>query len=355
MSNEFIAAPQAAPCQYFGRCGGCSLQNISNHAEYKSFLLKQALGDLPFGILHDLMQIKPRTRRRVTFKVNNKKLSFNQFRSKQMIAIADCLLIEDSINDLIIPINRFLKDLHIRIDALSITNSDTGIELLFYSQEKSNIDTDVLITEFVSKYNLSRAAWQVKFQEPYAIIQYNSVQLKFGNIYVDLPINSFLQVSKESSDLMTDIILRNLEKAKQILELYCGAGSFTIPMSVKANIVAIEGSGAAIKALDKAAKRHQLPIKVVNQDLYQNPLQAYEVNLYSQVVINPPRNGATPQIRQISEAKNVQKVILVSCSLENFIRDAKILLKGNFILSEIYPIDQFLYSNHLEIIGIFKR
>ena len=78
-------------------------------------------------------------------------------------------------------------------------------------------------------------------------------------------------------------------------------------------------------------------------------------NNYTQIVINPPRNGATPQIKQISKALSVKKVILVSCSLNNFIRDAKILLEAKFEITDIYPIDQFLYSPHVELIAIFKK
>lgn len=354
--ESFIAIPQKAPCPYFGSCGGCSLQDISNHAEYKSFLLKEALESIIFdGKLHDLQQISSKSRRRATFKINNKKLSFNQFHSKTMIAIRECLLLEDSINNLIDPINRLLKTISIQIDMVSITNSDTGLEILFHSQEKTQLETDLLLTEFAKTNDIARIAWQVKKQLPSIIIQLKRIALKFNNIYVNLPINSFLQVSKESSSLMTSIILKHLDQTKNILELYCGCGSFTIPISEKGHITAIEGSSAAIEALDQTTKEYQLPISPIRQDLYQTPYSSDYIETYSQVVINPPRNGATPQIKQITLANSVKKVILISCSLENFIRDTKILLNSKFNLTNIYPVDQFLYSKHLEIIGIFEK
>lgn len=234
-------------------------------------------------------------------------------------------------------------------------NSDTGIELLFHCNDKNNLNIDSMLAEFAIEYKIARIAWQVKSQNPFSIIQTKPVQLLFKNAHVDLPINSFLQVSRESTLVMSNIILNNLDKAKKILELYCGCGSFTISMSEKAHIFAVEGSDAAVEALNKAARRSQLNIKAIKQDLYQNPLLAFTINDFSQVVINPPRNGATPQIKQIGLSKEVNKVILVSCSITNFIRDSKILIHSGFSLEEIYPIDQFLYSSHLEIIAIFKR
>ncbi|MCT4635478.1 MAG: methyltransferase [Rickettsiales bacterium] len=354
MTKEFTPLPQEAPCPYFGECGGCSLQNISNSGEYKEFLLKKSLKNIDTKI-HNIYQISTNSRRRANFKVTNNKLSFNQFHSKNTLAIANCLLLENSINNLITPINNLLKKTKNKITSINITNSDTGIEIVFQAQEKSDLDTEIMITEFAKAHNIAIAAWQTKTHPAYVIIQYKPAQLKFKNIHVNLPINSFLQVSKESNDLMAKIILQYLDKSKQILELYCGIGSFTIPISDKGQITAIEGSEEAIKALEKTIKNHQLPIKTIIKDLYQTPLPYNALNKYSQIVINPPRNGATPQIKQISEAKSVEKVILISCSLENFTRDAKILLKSDFTLTDVYPIDQFLYSKHLEIIGIFQK
>ncbi len=354
--DEFIEITQEAPCQYFKRCGGCTLQHLKNDGEYKLFQVKQALANLKFdGTLHPIIQIPIKSRRRVTFKINQHKICFNSWHSKDLISIAECLLLEDPINKLISPINKLIKSLKIRIDMISITNSDTGIELLLYAQERSDLTTDLLITEFAKTNKVNRVAWQVKAKAPASIIEFGPIQLQIGNIHVDLPINSFLQVSKESSSLMATIILKHLTKAKRILELYCGCGSFTIPISNLGMITAIEGSSEALEALNKAAKRYQLAIKTIKQDLYQNPYSSSNINEYSQVVINPPRNGATPQIKEISKTTGVKKVILISCSLENFIRDARILLGSNFNLSDVYPIDQFRYSNHLEIIGIFER
>ncbi len=343
-----------ADCPYFSKCGGCSLQHIKNYDEHKLSILKQDLVGLDFKTLHPVAKISRNSRRRAVFKVTLNKLSFNQARSKDTIAILNCLLLEDSINKLIDPINKLLKSIKARILNLSIMNSDTGIELLFHSDEKGDLNSDQILVSFAVEYKIARIAWQIKKKDPFVIIQTKPVQLIFENAQVDLPINSFLQVSKESTDIMTKIILNNLEE-KKILELYSGCGSFTIPMSSKASIFAVEGSELAVEALDKASRKYQLPIKVKKQDLYQNPIPTNIIDEYSQVVINPPRNGATPQIKQIAAAKLLKKVILVSCSVDNFIRDARILLHAGFILDDIYPIDQFLYTDHFELIGVFSN
>lgn len=343
------------PCEFFSKCGGCNLQHLADYFEFKTSVLKRSLQELGFlGVLHPVIQVNQNTRRRAVFKINNNKLSFHQHRSDQTVRISHCLLLEKQINKLILPINTLLCKLKNNIKKLSIMSSDTGIELLFHSDTKNNLEEDVALANFAALYDVARIAWQIQLNQPFSIIQRKPMQLVFDNARVDLPINSFLQASKESAKAMTEIIMKHLDSVKT-LELYCGCGSFSIPMSAKAEIFAIEGNEDSIKVLELAAKSYNLPIKAIKQDLYQNPVLSNFINNYSQVVINPPRNGATPQIKQIAQSLSVKKVILVSCSLNNFIRDSKIMLEKGFKLKEIYPIDQFLYSAHIEIIGIFQK
>ena len=343
-------------CPYFSICGGCSFKHLADSRDYKLKILQEKLLNLNFsGKLHSITHVARNSRRRATFKITNNKISFNKLKSIETIAILNCLLLEDSINALILPLNKLLGKLKTKVSMLNIMNSDTGIELLFHSDSKTDLDSDILLASFSAEYQIARIAWQVKNQSPFIILQNAPIQLKFNDIWVDLPINSFLQVSNESMRIMTNIILNHLREDKKILELYCGCGSFTISMAKKAAILAVEGSEFAIEALEKAARRHQLPIKTMKQDLYQNPVSADIINDYNQIVINPPRNGATPQIKQIALAKSVKQVILVSCSIDNFIRDAQILHNNGFSLENIYPIDQFLYTKHLELIGIFQK
>ncbi|MEK6734543.1 MAG: hypothetical protein AABY27_05495, partial [Pseudomonadota bacterium] len=336
-------------------CGGCSLQHLKHYSEYKYNLVKNSLENIEFeGELHDLFQVSHNTRRRVSFRVKNK-LGFSKFQSNEIIEIDNCLLLENEINNLITPINQLINRINIKLERISITSSDTGIEIVLVAKKKTNLECDILISEFANKYNIAKIALQINDQLPFSLIERKPVQLLFDGVQVDLPINSFLQVSKESLSKMTKIILQHVEMDKKILEFYCGVGSFTIPLSQKTSVYAFEGSIEAIEALNKASKIYKLPIYAETRDLYQNPVQVSRINDFSQVLINPPRNGATPQIKQLSQSSSIKTLILVSCSLSNFIRDAKILINTGMKLTDLYPIDHFLYTEHIEIIGVFKR
>lgn len=351
LDQQFILIEKEPPCLFFKECGGCSLQHIENYSEYKISIIKKYLKELDFkGELLDLYVIKELSRRRVTFKVKNHKLGFNRAKSSQVINISSCLLLEKELDNLIKPINTIFRKVKQNIERVSLTKSDTGIELQLFSKEKASLESDILLSEFAQQYNLARIIWN----DNRIILQKRAFQLNISDCQIDLPINCFLQVSKESSDKMAQIIYDNLHSRGKILELYCGVGSFTFFIVKRAPVLALEGNAEAIMSLQAAAKNSRLPIEASVRDLHCNPVKSDKISEFSQVVINPPRNGSSPQIREIAESLT-NRVILVSCSLENFVRDSKILLKRNFTLDKVYPIDQFLYSEHLEIIAIFNR
>lgn len=268
-SSQFRAIP---PCKYFFKCGGCRLQHFALYDEYKLSMISDALKDMVFkDVIHSIIKIPHNSRRRANFKVKDYKLNFNKMKSNETVAISNCLLLDNQINDLIVPINDLLKKIRLNVTALNITSSDTGIELLFFCDKNLDLEHCSILSNFAIKFDIARIAWQIKKASPYSIIQRKPVQIVFNNIAIDLPINSFLQVSKQSSILMSEIILSHLDDSK-ILELYCGCGSFTIPMSLKASVYAVEGNDLAINSLISAAKKYKLPIKTLVQDLYQNPV-----------------------------------------------------------------------------------
>ena len=72
------------------------------------------------------------------------------------------------------------------------------------------------------------------------------------------------------------------------------------------------------------------------------------------VVFDPPRAGAKAQSEQLARS-GVQRVVAVSCNPASFARDARILADGGFALEQVTPIDQFIYSPHIELVALFSR
>jgi len=95
-------------------------------------------------------------------------------------------------------------------------------------------------------------------------------------------------------------------------------------------------------------------VTAATRDLFRWPLVADELKKVDFVVLDPPRQGAEAQARELAKSK-VKKIAYVSCDAVSFARDARILVAGGFTLREVTPVDQFLYSPHVELVGVFKR
>jgi 23S rRNA (uracil1939-C5)-methyltransferase len=90
------------------------------------------------------------------------------------------------------------------------------------------------------------------------------------------------------------------------------------------------------------------------RDLFREPLMPRELQDFDAVVIDPPRAGAEAQANQLARS-GVMTVISVSCDPASFARDAAILVKGGYRIERIVPVDQFAWTHHLEIVGVFRR
>jgi 23S rRNA (uracil1939-C5)-methyltransferase len=95
-------------------------------------------------------------------------------------------------------------------------------------------------------------------------------------------------------------------------------------------------------------------IRAEARDLGRRPMLAMEMKALDAVVFDPPRAGALEQSREIAASK-VSRAVAVSCNPTTFARDAKILVDAGFTLQHVKPIDQFLWSPHIELVGVFSR
>ena len=94
-------------------------------------------------------------------------------------------------------------------------------------------------------------------------------------------------------------------------------------------------------------------VKTKERDLKKFPLTSDELCKYHAIIVNPPRSGAKLQFLNIARS-NVSIIISISCNINTFVRDAKILIEGNYKLKWVQPIDQFLFSAHVELVAIFQ-
>ena len=143
---------------------------------------------------------------------------------------------------------------------------------------------------------------------------------------------------------------------KNIADLFCGVGPFALRLAERARMLAADSDAGAIIALSKAAATTGglKPIDAQLRDLFRRPLTAKELARFDAVVFDPPRQGAQAQARELAASK-VPLVMAVSCNAATFARDSRILIDGGYKLKPVRPVDQFRYSAHVELVGVFGK
>jgi 23S rRNA (uracil1939-C5)-methyltransferase len=180
--------------------------------------------------------------------------------------------------------------------------------------------------------------------------------VRFGDASIVLPPGGFLQAVARAEAAMATVAGDALAGLDRVADLFCGSGAFTFRLARTASVFALDAAPSAIAALEggRALASGLKAIRAEARDLFRRPLLAMEMKKIDGVLFDPPRAGALDQAGEIARSK-VSTVVGVSCNPVTFARDAKVLVAAGFKLERVTPVDQFLWSPHIELIGVFRR
>ena len=144
--------------------------------------------------------------------------------------------------------------------------------------------------------------------------------------------------------------------AKRVADLFARLGTFTFVLAHDAVVDAYEGDEAALAALAAAARNTSRlkPVRGFVRDLFRAPLSPKELKAYDAVVFDPPRAGAAAQAESLAKSE-VPRLVAVSCNPGTFARDLRILVDGGYRIARVDPVDQILFSPHVEVIAHLAR
>jgi 23S rRNA (uracil1939-C5)-methyltransferase len=170
------------------------------------------------------------------------------------------------------------------------------------------------------------------------------------------PPGGFLQATRLGEETLGTLVVEACAGAKRVADLFAGCGPFSLRLAERAEVQAVEQDKGALAALDRAARATPTLRRVTPEprDLFRRPLLTPELDRFDAVVLDPPRAGAEAQARQLAASK-VPVVASVSCDPGTFARDAAHLIAGGYRLKRVVPVDQFLHSPHVELVGVFRR
>jgi 23S rRNA (uracil1939-C5)-methyltransferase len=354
------SAERIAPiCRHFGTCGGCAVQHLSSDAyrAWKRGLVTSAFAARGLDIDVDELVEPGGKRRRAVFSIERNDrgvaIGFHEAQSHTLVAIDECPVLEPKIVAALPALNALVAPLISKRGArLTVTLTKSGLDVLLDGIERRlTPDIRSRLASGASALQLARFAVGND-----VVVETLPPFFSFGTADVVLPPGGFVQAVADAEAEMVRLILTALGKIKTVADLFCGIGAFTFPLAARAKVLAFDGNQPAIEALKAAAKKATglKPITARARDLFREPLSPLELNEHDAIVFDPPRAGAEAQAQRLAKSK-VKTVVAVSCNPATLARDARHLVDGGYKIQSVTPIDQFVYSAHVEAVAVFRR
>lgn len=362
------AARVPAPCPVFGDCGGCQWQHVAYDEQLaaKGAILGDALSRIGKLALPGELRVVPspqelgyrhRTRLQVRSGSDGPELGFFRTASHDIVPVANCPLLHDSLNRLLPLLARSLARhprVFRKVADISLSTDFAGRQIRVAMSGRSE---DALLPAEAAQHLASRAArkgLEIFFagaeERPLALGPEEKSLIVTGT--------TFTQVNlAQNRRLVEEVVsLAAAEEGESVLDLYCGAGNFTFPLADRgASVLGIDMGGPSIRCARSNARRLGSPVEFLRVGA-ENAIVglAGEGRSFDLVVLNPPRAGAKKAVAQLHRLLP-SRVVMASCDPATFARDAAALSGHGYALSELRAFDLFPQTFHFETVGLFTR
>jgi 23S rRNA (uracil1939-C5)-methyltransferase len=308
-------------CAHFGfdaaSCGGCQWQHIDYTAQlrYKTAIVReqlQRLGRIPDPPVRDIIPSPAiwQYRNHAQFHVaDDGQLGFQAARRQRIVAIDECHIIEPTLNEWL------------------------------QSQPRTSSGTDRLSVRFGNTPDRLGGA--------------TTFRLKGATLRVSD--ESFFQVNTSLVETLIEHVLMKCDPrpTDTILDAYCGVGLFSRFLAPRADrVIGVESSASAVR--DFRANLADFDWAEVHQGLVENVLPQLTVPLHA-ALFDPPRSGCGPRVIATVVARQIDRVVLVSCDPATLARDVRQLIDHGYRLIDAQPIDLFPHTYHIETGALLRR
>ena len=360
---------QTPPCPYANDCGGCPWQQVQYKAQLGA--KEQSVADAlrRIGKL-DGFELRPilaspheyHYRRRIRLQCDKaKRIGFFRAFSHDLVEIDNCLIADSELNKVLHPLRSWMSELNTAVEHVEIATGDDSNEIVavgkavgeFMSRDDSACERLLNQATGINGLIIRGDNWHKAWgQTTVSIRSDDGICLKVEG---DL----FVQVNAEGNRLILKELLAagGFDKNDQLLELYAGAGNFTLSLAKRAqNIVAVEGYRQSVDSGKRSAQFNG--IANVRWICAHVPAAverlAKQRERFSKIILDPPRAGAKAIDRDLASL-GAEKILYVSCNPTTLARDLSALARHGYKLTLVQPIDLFPHTFHVETLAVMAR
>jgi 23S rRNA (uracil1939-C5)-methyltransferase len=347
------------PCAHARSCGGCRMQHASDPfvAAWKTAIVRNALaGQGLEAPIRPILTSPPRSRRRATLAARRRKggvlLGFHARASDLLVAVPQCILLHPDLMAAFPALEALAQAGGSRTAdlALSVTRTLGGADVAVTGGKPAGAALALTLARLAEAHGLARLTWNGE------TVALRAAPLqRFGTALVAPPPGAFLQATAEGEAALVAAVAEAVGPSRRVIDLFAGAGTFTLPLAERAEVHTVEGEAGLLAALERGWRQAVGLRRVTTEprDLFRRPLEPDELARAEAVVIDPPRAGAEAQAAALARAR-VPVIAAVSCNPVTFARDARVLAGAGYRIDWVQPVDQFRWSPHVELAARFS-
>ena len=357
---------QTPPCPYVNDCGGCPWQHVRYEAQLnaKEQSVADALrriGKLTGFELRPIIR-SPREyhyRRRIRLQCSeSKRVGFFRAFSHNLVEIDSCLIADHALNQAIHGLRRWIDELETPVEHVEIVSGDDPDEVVaagkiggeFNSRDDSACERLIDQPNGINGLILHGDNWRKEWGRTAVSIRSDD------GICLEVKGDVFTQVNAEGNrKLLRELVAAGgFDKSDRLLELYSGAGNFTLSLAKRAQkVVAVESYRQSIDSGKRSAQFNG--IENIHWICAHVPAAVKQLTKqrerFSKIILDPPRAGAKGIDRSLA-ALGAEKILYVSCNPATLARDLAALARHGYKLAFVQPIDLFPHTFHVETLAV---
>lgn len=316
-----------APCEYFGRCGGCDFQQMSyeNQLAAKVAIIKDCLTRIGKINYEREIEIIPspkpfsyRARAQWHVDTKRKKIGYFQRNSHKVIDVAHCPILTEDLQK-------------------TLSNLRENLEWESFWSEKTVIEA-------------ASANGQISIYSDEIIEPTKEIFFETGDEKYFYSAKSFFQGNPFLIEKLVELALENAS-GKNALDLYCGVGLFTLPLAKNfEKVTGIEANRAAIDFAEKSAAAARIQNAEFHAESVDDFLNENEFGEMDFILLDPPRSGAEKQTIENIIKINPHEISYVSCEPSVLARDLRMFIDTGYKINSITALDLFPQTHHIETI-----
>lgn len=382
-----------APCPYFGKCGGCTIQSLTYDdqlalkQDYVAEVIHshETLKSIPINtITPSTLEWHYRLKLELTFFAENDgSVSLGFFYKGTWFRIVDidtCLLFDQRVIDILVHVRNWFtkhgfpafhnkrfdgllrnlvikKTYHTNEWMIGLVTTEEELTEVQLHELYDMINTSVPVQSFYHRIIKKKRRKGESYTDT-LLFGKEYITEKLYNLDYRIRFADFFQNNVLQAENMIQYVLDYIpEDTETLLDLYCGVGTFTLPIAMNKKNVQVTGVELVQTAIDSAQENADLNtiegINFICSDVGKVLTDIAEGG-FDCIVVDPPRAGLTKDVVDALNASQAKTLIYVSCNPSTFARDL-VGLQSQYIIEFLQPFDLFPQTYHVEMIAVLRK